>query len=178
MKINAQKFDFINNFYLFEKTGFNSKDVVSKLQKDLFKEHTNNLTTFFTDSQVLQREEFKDLKEHLDFYINSYIRSILNKDKFEYSNSWFQAYKENNYHSLHIHGLMNFEYSLVFYLQTSEKSSEIKFYNPGYPYFYYKDYVFTPRENDLFIFNSFVPHEVLPNKDNERISLAANIKVL
>lgn len=178
MKINAQKFNFINDFYLFEETGFNSKDVVSKLEKYSFQEHMYNLTTFYTDKQVLKKEEFKDLKEHLDFYIHSFIRSILNKDRFEYCNSWFQAYKENDIHSLHIHGLMDFEYSLVFYLQTSEKSSEIKFYNPGYPYCYYKDYVFTPKENDLFIFSSFVPHEVLPNKDNKRISLAANIKVL
>jgi hypothetical protein len=76
-----------------------------------------------------------------------------------------------------VHGLESFEYSFVFYVQTSDDSSEIKFYNPGYPYCYYKDYVFTPYENDLLIFNSYVPHEVLPNNDNQRISLAGNIQV-
>ena len=105
----------------------------------------------------------------------SFVKNILNKDNFTHRNSWFQAYKPHNYHSLHVHGLESFEYSFVFYVQTSDDSSEIKFYNPGYPYCYYKDYVL-PYENDLLIFNSYVPHEVLPNNDNQRISLAGNIQ--
>ncbi len=175
--LEAEKFDFVNSFYLFKTKNFDNHETKKKINKLQFKYFTKNLTTFYNNNKILESNDFVDLRKHIDFYVLSFVKNILNKDNFTHRNSWFQAYKPHNYHSLHVHGLESFEYSFVFYVQTSDDSSEIKFYNPGYPYCYYKDYVFTPYENDLLIFNSYVPHEVLPNNDNQRISLAGNIQV-
>ena len=175
--LKAEKFDFVNSFYLFKTENFNSQETKEKIKKLPFKDFTKNLTTFYSNNKKLESDDFRDLRKHIDFYVMSFVKNILNKNNFTHRNSWFQAYKTNNYHSLHVHGLESFEFSYVFYVQTSDDSSEIKFYNPGYPYCYYQDYVFTPHENDLLIFNSYVSHEVLPNNDNERISLAGNIQV-
>lgn len=170
-----RKFDFVNSFYLFETKNFDSTSVKQNIKSLSFLEFTNNLTTFYENNKILDFESFLDLRNHIDNYLNIFTKHVLKKESFTHRNSWFQAYKQNNHHSIHVHGLEAFEYSFVFFIQTSKDSSDIKFYNPGYPYCYYNDHSITPKDNDLVIFNSFLPHEVLPNKDDQRISLAGNI---
>jgi len=80
-------------------------------------------------------------------------------------------------------------YSGVFYLQIPEKSGQISFTNPGMNKlwqglacgeeknkFTAEHLKFEPKEGDLFLWPSYLPHSVLPNNhDDVRISISFNI---
>lgn len=95
------------------------------------------------------------------------------------SNYWIQDYKENSYHSSHIH-----QYSLVscvYYLK-AKNASNIKFKNPNVVQSMNNpDLEFvsiTPEEGSLIMFPSWVYHEVEPvkNLESERLVVAFNVE--
>ena len=57
------------------------------------------------------------------------------------------------------------------------KSSATRFYPPGYPYIVFNEFIdIYPKVGKLVVFPGYLPHEVLPNKDDERLIMSANIE--
>ena len=86
----------------------------------------------------------------------------------------------------HVH---NDTYSGVFYLQVPEKSGKLSFTNPGLNKLWQGSLLvetrnkftaehlkFEPKEGQIYIWPSYLPHSVLPNDhDESRISISFNI---
>tara|TARA_S200002703_G_scaffold83918_1_gene72324 strand:+ start:381 stop:923 length:543 start_codon:yes stop_codon:yes gene_type:complete len=140
-------------------------------------EQLQMLTTFEKDNQILQKEEMKDFKNHLFYFLDIFVKKALEKTKFNIINSWFQCYSKDSYHPLHIHGTDPNQWSLIYYIQVSENSSNTEIYGPGHPYIYFLKKIVKPKTNKLVIFPSCLPHEVLKNEDDKRIILSANLNI-
>jgi len=151
---------------------------VIKLDKkflSLFKDmdlqpNQNNKNNFF-------KKSFSDtIKTHKIYdYLKKPITNILKVD-FKLDLWWVQKYEKEDYHELHTHGASNKLKSFVLYLNCTDKSSEIIFYQPGYPLIHdLKPIHVKPKKGLLILFPSYIPHEVLKNKDNERLILSGNI---
>lgn len=91
------------------------------------------------------------------------------KDKYQVSldNAWGSIYKEGEFAVPHHHN--PFHYSFVFYLKADPQSSPLNFVDSNLN--------IIPKENLLIIFPSYVMHQVLPNKDNERVMIAGNFSI-
>ena len=134
-----------------------------------------NFTSYRNDSKR---------NELIDFICNNYKKNLLDAvavftdikklDSFKMSHCWVQKYV-NKKHCMHVHGEDNSKLSFVWYVNTSEKSSPITFYNPGFPYsdFWVKEIY--PKNNKFLIFNSYIPHEVAYNTDSGRMAISGNI---
>lgn len=80
---------------------------------------------------------------------------------------WGAIYKKDSFTDLHQHGLNNF--SFVYYLKASSKSSPLEF-----PL---SNYIVQPKDDLLVIFPSFLPHSVPKQiEDEDRICIAGNFK--
>lgn len=95
------------------------------------------------------------------------------------SNYWIQEYKENNFHSAHIHP--NSVISCVYYLK-AKNASNIKFTNPNVIQSMSNEnlqyFSITPEEGSLIMFPSWLYHEVDQVKDieSERLVVAFNVE--
>lgn len=97
--------------------------------------------------------------------------------RFIISDCWVQKYK-NKEHCLHVHGTDDSKLSFVWYVSASDKSSPILFYNPGFPYNDFWKKEIYPKKNKFLMFNSYIPHEVAYNKDNDRMAISGNIDLI
>ena len=86
--------------------------------------------------------------------------------------TWIQKYQKNNFHDLHIHP--GTDYSFVWYIECTEKSSKTVFFSPGYPYIDKHKLEVYPNSGKLILFSSFIPHHVLPNDDETRLIISGN----
>ena len=101
--------------------------------------------------------------------------------------SWCNINKKGNYNDLHDHNACASSFlSGVFYVNAPENCGNIRFYDPRFgltsaaDLWYYKGGTnhihFTPKNNLLLIFPSWLQHLVEPNNSNEdRISISFNI---
>ena len=135
------------------------------------------LTTYYDKKNILDNDKLKDLQEHINQCLTVYTNQILTKNKFEITRSWIQCYAEDHYHGLHVHGRELNEHSLIYYLQNSDNSVATTFFQPGHPYCEGPEINILPSPNKIVLFPSFVPHEVKPNKDKDRIIFSANISI-
>lgn len=134
------------------------------------------MTTFFDNQKnILDNKEISSLSLFIHTHLDIFNKNVLNKQSFTIKNSWFQAYKKNSYHPLHIHGTEENKYSLIFYIQASENSARTIFFCPGYPYTPAMNKYISAKQGKLVLFPSFLPHMVELNNDEERIILSANI---
>jgi len=171
--INKRTFDI--SFYEME-LEFNNSEVLEFLQKNsMVKDRM--LTTYFEGSRVLENEKLPNLKNHICDHLYYFIKNVLNKEKYILLESWFQAYTKNSYHPLHIHGIEENKWSLIYYIQVSADSALTNIYSPGYPYIPENKKIIQPKKDKLVLFPSYFPHEVELNKDNDRIILSANFQV-
>jgi hypothetical protein len=136
-----------------------------------------NLTTYFDDLNILDNTDFLELKNHVNQYCDIFSTKVLNKQKYIIKSSWFQAYEKDHWHGVHTHGILPENYSLIFYLQIGENSSPTIFYNTGHPFVEGPNITVFPETSKFVIFQSCIPHEVPPNKDNQRIIFSANFDV-
>jgi len=159
-------------------TEFNNLSTLSYLKNS---KHFNNdimLTTYFSSQQnILLEEELKELKNHVEKYINIFTANILNKKKYTILNSWLQAYRPLDSHGLHTHEKTLKSWSLIFYIQCSEESAKTIFYSPGYPYIESLEFGISPKNSKFVIFPGCLPHEVRTNKDDKRIIFSCNFEV-
>jgi hypothetical protein len=93
-----------------------------------------------------------------------------------FSKIWVQKYSKGR-HEAHIHGNTGQEFSFIWYTKCTDKSSPVVFYNPGWPNVVSHQASIKPENNMLLLFNSFIPHEVLYNEDDNRVAVAGNLKV-
>jgi uncharacterized protein (TIGR02466 family) len=144
-----------------------------------------NKTT--NDSFILDKQEFKNLKQFIDKCLYDYVEIIYGSNpyitKLKVTQSWLNYTNKNEYH--HTHNHPNSLVSGVFYFNADEQYDEIAFFNPKYnqielPIIKYTDYnviecALKIKTGDLVLFPSSLQHAV-PTKvgDNERISLAFN----
>lgn len=140
-------------------------------------EQLQMLTSYQKDNNVLNKENMNDFKNHLFYFLDLFTKKILQLEKFEVCESWFQCYSKDAYHPLHIHGTNSNQWSLIYYIQVSENSSNTEICGPGHPYIDFPKKIVKPKANKLVIFPSCLPHEVLKNEDDKRIILSANLNI-
>lgn len=176
MNQNNLKFyknDFVTSFYEID-LDFNNQNIIKYIENYSF-EKRDIKTTFFDNNKILDDERLTDLKELINYHCAVFAEKVLLKNNFNIKESWFQYYDNNNYHPTHIHGVEEQNYSLIFYVQCSESSSNTVFFNPGYPYVPEQKIIIKPKQSKLIFFPGYIPHCVEPNKDNERLILSANV---
>jgi len=131
----------------------------------LFKDTTipdMNFTSFFKENESFNK------------FIRNKLKNVFEKHNLKLKKSWVQKYLKNNYHSLHIHNIN--EKSFVWFIEGSEKSSPLYFYDVGYPLINtHREISFKFKPGTLLIFPGFIPHEVRPNKNNNRLIVSGNV---
>ena len=103
---------------------------------------------------------------------------------------WININNYKDYNAEHTHPLCVL--SGVYYVKTPAKSGEIRFIHPGadlmgrdwyYPektggnHYNSEQWIFEPKENILFLFPSWLKHNVLANSGRkDRVSISFNLK--
>jgi len=160
------------SYYLIEEYIEIKKDVLKKIkQVSLKKDKHNpemNLNSYY--------ETMDNTDESLVFkeFINKQLKDIFEKHNLKLKNCWVQKYLKNSYHSLHVHD--SNEKSFVWFIEGNEKSSPTVFYDVGFPYINTNQSIsFKFIPGTLLIFPGFLPHEVRPNKNNNRLIVSGNV---
>ncbi len=157
-------------------TEFNDQSILSFINDKPFKKD-KMLTTFFEYENILEDKNLINLKNHILNILNIFTKNVLKKKFFNLHTSWFQMYKINDYHDLHIHETEENCYSFIFYVQCSEDSSQTEFFMPGHPYARGPSFLISPKKSKIVLFPGHVPHQALSNNDEKRIILSGNFKV-
>jgi len=132
-----------------------------KLTKDTVRPEMN-LTSFYQSS-----------KELYDLLINK-LNVNFKKLNLNLKHCWVQKYLKNSYHSVHTHNPKG--KSFVWFIEGNEDSSPLCFYDVGYPSVdINKNIVCEFVPGKLIIFPGFIPHEVRPNKNNNRLIVSGNL---
>lgn len=152
------------------------------------------ITTYIKEYEIQVDEDFKKfIKEHelkkegenannfdytsdlenLKKVVNQKLKKIMLDHNCSLNCCWIQKYYPGNFHSLHVHGNGN-NYSFVWFIDCTDKSSNIVFHNPGYPYVVTNSISIKPEINKLLFFDGSVPHMVLPNEDSTRLIISGN----
>mgnify|MGYP003145775533 CR=1 FL=1 len=122
-----------------------------------------NLTSYYNESPSFNN------------FIKNKLSDVFKKHNLTLQNSWVQKYKLNGYHNLHTHHID--EKSFVWFVEGKENSSPLVFYDIGYPIIDTQQSIiikFVP--GTLVIFPGFIPHEVRPNKNDNRLIVSGNLK--
>ena len=94
---------------------------------------------------------------------------------FRLKHIWIQHYNEGHSHRVHIHSPLKNEWSFVYYVDCNENSAETVFYNFGYPYIDHNHYKVKPKKGRCVIFPGALPHEAMPNIDDQRVVISGNV---
>ena len=186
---------FHNNIY-----GIKLNLDIKSLEKFSFELQKNNKNRSVIKSNVggWQSEELYDqypiiveFKKNIFEHINNYSKEFNFNKKLKISNCWINinAHKDSNVPHTHPKSF----FSGVFYIKTPKKSGKLTFINPGRNLMEWvfdenvTDYneqnssiwSFEPEENVLFIFPSFLEHQVGPNmnENEKRISISFNTEL-
>jgi len=132
-----------------------------------------------------------ELVESIEKHLNIFSKDFSIKKAFYVDNIWININNYKDYNERHFHPRSIL--SGVFYVKVPKDSGMLKFYNPlgnimeatlenKVDKWNEKNSVVMqvkPKENDLFIFPSWLDHSVLPNlnKTEERISFSFNAKI-
>ena len=136
---------------------------------------------------LLNSKKFVKIKRDISNHIENYTKNALQiKDdiKFAITNSWGVRCKPQDYSPIHFHG--NSLFSGVVYFNTDESSGLFNVYNSGvnrtiiYNYsnfniFNSSNWHFTPKKGNIYLFPSYVNHEITRNNSAiDRYSIAFN----
>jgi uncharacterized protein (TIGR02466 family) len=145
------------------------------------------------DKNVLERPDFKNVREIVLREIERYTRELLGVNKkieFYLTNSWVNVHRRGHSAGQHFHH--NSLISGVLYLKTAETSGDLVFHKDvlspipfppaldldidSFNLYNCKSWGYRPKTNDICLFPSVVMHSVDPNEsDEERCSLAFNV---
>lgn len=148
-----------------------------------------------TDKNVLDRPEFRNIRQIVMGEINVYAREILvvNKNiEFYITDSWINVYRRGEQAGAHMHH--NSLVSGVLYLKATDAGGDIVFHRDvqslvpfppaldldmdSFNIYNCKSWGYRPKTNDICLFPSIVSHSVEPNgSDEPRLSLAFNVFV-
>ena len=102
------------------------------------------------------------------------LKDILNKYKLNIRYCWVQKYFKNNFHNVHTHN--GNETSFIWFIDGNKDCSPVKFYDVGYPLVdTNKGITINFKPGILLLFPGFIPHEVPPNKSNNRLIVSGNV---
>ena len=121
-----------------------------------------NLTSYYNESPSFNN------------FIKNKLSDVFKKHNLTLQNSWVQKYLKNSYHNLHTHNILY--KSFVWFIEGDKNSSPLYFYDVGYPVVNTDQSIkinFVPGK--LVIFPGFMPHEVRPNKSNNRLIVSGNV---
>lgn len=172
--------------------GVNEQD-----RQNVFNESFDRLTVnngFITeDKRILDNQKYNDLHDKILTNINFFLKDRLGiKDSVDFyiTNSWVMKHHRGDYANKHFHE--NSLLSGIYYLQCDQLSGDLGFEKPGhyqnmfpsvfgfryswFNEFNSKQWWFTPKEGELFLFPSHLDHEVKPSEsDRERLCIAFNV---
>jgi uncharacterized protein (TIGR02466 family) len=141
------------------------------------------------DIDFNKNKNFQQLSNAIKKCIDEYNINYFNiKNDILLDNCWVNINKKNNSNVPHDH--FDCIFSAVFYVKTNENSGDLIFHRgDNYHYFSHvyehtnyntfnsQIYSFSPKNGDLYIFPSWLKHEVSENlSKKERISIAFNYK--
>ena len=146
----------------------------------------NNFNWTSEDMNVLEREEFKNIKDQLMFFLMDYFHGFMRVDlqtKISITESWLNKTEKGQMHHRHWHP--NSVLSGVLYLSTEGDTGKIRFVNSQYNAFEFdtvepslynsSSWALTPEVGKVAVFPSSLEHMVdLYEGDTPRISLAFN----
>ena len=142
------------------------KEILKQIKKIKLKKDKNisnmNLTSFY------------EKNKELDKFVVNKLSDVFKKHNLTLQNSWVQKYLKNSYHNLHTHNILY--KSFVWFIEGDKNSSPLHFYDVGYPLVDTDQSIkinFVP--GTLVIFPGFIPHEVRPNKNNNRLIVSGNV---
>tara|TARA_B100000073_G_C23326838_1_gene409099 strand:- start:10 stop:513 length:504 start_codon:yes stop_codon:yes gene_type:complete len=139
-----------------------------KLERDF--EQLNNFNESSTEFNKLVNVELENI-------FNS-VCGRLNKTRYNLLHTWIQKYNKKDWHQTHIHNPTEGDYSFIYYIECSDKSSPTTFYTPGHPYIMEDPIHVVAKKGRCVIFKGGIPHEVRPNNDNVRKVVSGNIKFI
>tara|TARA_Y100001938_G_scaffold150116_1_gene239694 strand:- start:2104 stop:2625 length:522 start_codon:yes stop_codon:yes gene_type:complete len=142
---------------------------LSKRKNDIM--HTNYFEDFNDEKTISIIKKYEMFFEEM--------ARVNNYKQYQLTKFWIQKYNNDEFHDIHTHGTNDNEYSFILYIDCSEKSSETLFYPLGYPFTCYKGHTpfkIKPLQGRIILFNSFLPHGLIPNKDEKRIILSGNVR--
>lgn len=130
----------------------------------------------FEDKQIpgMNLTSFYHKDKNLDKLINKKLGHIFKQFNFKLNHCWVQKYLNYSHHAVHTHHPKGT--SFVWFIEGNKNSSPISFYDVGYPYVDVnkpKDFKFII--GTLLLFPGFMPHEVRPNKSNNRLIVSGNV---
>jgi uncharacterized protein (TIGR02466 family) len=157
---------------------------IDKTKLDVYKNEGN---TTSNDNYILNKKEFKNLKEELDLRVQDYFQKVISPTDaiIPYiTQSWLNYTETNQYHHKHQHP--NSLVSGVFYINCHEELDKIKFFNDIYKtikpeiknwnLYNSESWWFTVKTGDIILFPSSLTHMVETKEGtNTRISLAFNV---
>jgi hypothetical protein len=149
--VKEYKIDFDNKFY----------QLIKNFPLNKFEYNNNSYFDKSSNREVLKKE------------VDKYIHPIAQEHSSKLEDVWIQKYNKLQFHDLHIHGQNN--YSFVWYIDCSEKSSKTIFHNPGYPYIDTQRVEVIPSKGKFILFDGVIPHYVLPNNDSKRLIVSGNL---
>ena len=157
---------------------------IDKNKLDVYKNEGN---TTSNDNYILNKKEFKNLKEELDLKVQDYFQKVISPTDAitpYITQSWLNYTETNQYHHKHSHP--NSLVSGVFYINCHEEHDKIKFFNDKYQaikpevkdwnIWNSETWWFPVKTGDVILFPSSLTHMVETKQgDNTRISLAFNV---
>jgi uncharacterized protein (TIGR02466 family) len=167
---------------------YNLEKIIPNINKLQFNKANNrpDNTQASSNKNVLELNEFKDLKEDIMKYVYDYTHNLLKYtyNDFYITRSWFTKSVKGEYANLHNHN--NCLFSGVLYIQTDENTGGIVFSDmtndrleleaSEYNILNSKSHTIIPKAGLLIIFPSETYHKILENNsDLTRISLAFNV---
>lgn len=174
-----------NGIFIYD-LNINNSDIINYLNINFFDvTHNPNESkhSYITKSKSVLND-LPNLKNEILKAINHLINDTLKtKTDFSIHNSWGTQTLPNGFSSSHTHS--NSWISGVYY-PSSNENFNIKFYNDYLNQFYSmpseyniynsKEWLITPKKNQLILFFSNLRHKILFNKSNEkRYSIAFNV---
>lgn len=154
-----------------------SKELLHKIKNIKLKEGETQSTNYGSISlldDAVYQEAFNYLKTYLLQIMRYYKYS-----SYRLINYWSQSYNHHEYHELHTHNMAANHFSCILYIQCDKDSAPTRFHPPGYPYIFSTEPIdLLPEVGRLVVFPGYIPHAVLPNKDNIRLIISANLEGL
>lgn len=144
-------------------------------QIEITKDFLQKIKKYSLTKDIMNSHNFLKKDKSLLNLVNKKIKKFLDKHKLKLIDSWIQKYGKNDYHSLHTHFATVKDYSFVWFIEGSEDSSPIIFYEVGYPIINTgKKIIFNFKPGTFLLFPGFMPHEVPLNKNNNRLIISGN----
>jgi uncharacterized protein (TIGR02466 family) len=162
---------------------------IHQLEKNKETEKLSNINGYQSYPTIYDIEEFRLLFEYvMKLAATASIDMKFLPCNLILKNAWFNINRgTNSYNKEHVHGDV---FSGVLYIKCPEGSGGIEFKNPafnemwmGRPYMppgenspFHSEYFINPKEGEVFLWPSYLPHSVRSNStDIERISISFNI---